>query len=101
MCYGLGLRASEGCILRLGDLNTDRSLLVVRGGKLGKHRLVPYGPRMAGLTGEQSARRTRAGVMDAGCWRPDFDSQTGPLGGAPRPRSNVAGRPARQRSSLA
>ena len=36
LCYGLGLRAGEVCGLHLGDIDTHRSLLVVRGGKFGK-----------------------------------------------------------------
>jgi len=57
LCYGLGLRAGEACGLRLGDVDTDRSLLVVRGGKFGKSRLVPHGPRIAELVGAQVERR--------------------------------------------
>jgi integrase len=53
LCYGLGLRAGEACGLRLSDVDIDRSLLVVRGGKFGKSRLVPHGPRIAGLVAEQ------------------------------------------------
>ena len=65
LCYGLGLRAGEACGLRLGDVDAGRSLLIVRGGKFGKQRLVPHGPRVAALVAEHAARRTRAGVMDA------------------------------------
>jgi len=57
LCYGLGLRAGEACGLRLGDVDADRNLLVVRGGKFGKSRLVPHGPRIAGLVGAQVERR--------------------------------------------
>jgi integrase len=57
LCYGLGLRAGEACGLRLSDIDTDRCLLVVRGGKFGKSRLVPHGPRIAGLVAEQAQRR--------------------------------------------
>jgi integrase len=57
LCYGLGLRAGEVCGLRLGDVDADRSLLVVRGGKFGKSRLVPHGPRMAELVAGQAERR--------------------------------------------
>jgi len=57
LCYGLGLRAGEVCGLRLGDVDTDRSLLVVRGGKFGKTRFVPHGPRIAELIGAQVQRR--------------------------------------------
>ena len=60
LCYGLGLRAGEVCGLRLGDVDVDRSLLVVRGGKFGKSRLVPHGPRIAELVGAQVVRRLAA-----------------------------------------
>lgn len=49
LCYGPGLRASEACSLRLGDVDAGRSLLIVRGGKFDKSRLVPQGPRTAAL----------------------------------------------------
>lgn len=65
LCYGLGLRAGEACSLRLGDIDAGRSLLIVRGGKFGKSRLVPHGPRVAALVSQHVARRARAGVMDA------------------------------------
>ena len=65
LCYGLGLRASEACSLRLGDVDAGRSLLVVRGGKFGKSRLVPHGPRVAALVSQHAARRARAEVIDA------------------------------------
>ena len=60
LCYGLGLRAGEACGLRLGDVDPDRGLLVVRGGKFGKSRLVPHGPRIAALVGAQVERRRAA-----------------------------------------
>ena len=65
LCYGLGLRAGEACGLTLGDIDAGRSLLIVRGGKFGKYRLVPHGPRIAALVSEHAARRARAGVMNA------------------------------------
>jgi integrase len=49
LCYGLGLRAGETCGLRVGDVDIRRQLLVVRGGKFGKSRLVPHGPRIGEL----------------------------------------------------
>jgi integrase len=49
LCYGLGLRAGEACGLRRFDVDADRQLLVVRGGKFGKSRLVPHGPRIGEL----------------------------------------------------
>ena len=71
LCYGLGLRAGEACGLRLADVDVDRALLVVRGGKFGKTRLVPHGPRIGALL--RALRRARAkaaelataGVQDA------------------------------------
>jgi integrase len=57
LCYGLGLRAGEACGLHLGDVDQGRQLLVVRGGKFGKSRLVPHGPRMAQLIARQVQRR--------------------------------------------
>lgn len=57
LCYGLGLRAGEACGLRVGDVDQDRGLLVVRGGKFGKSRLVPHGPRIAELLERQVERR--------------------------------------------
>jgi integrase len=75
LCYGLGLRASEACSLRLGDVDAGRSLLIVRGGKFGKHRLVPHGPRIAALVSEQAACRARAAGMDAQAPLFTFDGQ--------------------------
>jgi integrase len=62
LCYGLGLRAGEACGLRVGDVDTDRRLLVVRGGKFGKSRLVPHGPRMAELLAGHVADRNGGDV---------------------------------------
>lgn len=57
LCYGLGLRAGEACGLKMGDVDFGRSLLVVVGGKFGKSRLVPFGPRVGLLLREQVERR--------------------------------------------
>jgi integrase/recombinase XerD len=65
LCYGLGLRAGEACGLRVGDVDPRRDLLVVRGGKFGKTRLVPHGPRIGELITEQLARRRADGALDA------------------------------------
>lgn len=62
LCYGLGLRAGEACGLRLGDIDTDRQLLIVRGGKFGKSRLVPHGPRIGQLVTQQAGRRRADGA---------------------------------------
>jgi integrase len=57
LCYGLGLRAGEVCGLRIADVELERQLLVVRGGKFGKSRLVPHGPRIGELLAHQLERR--------------------------------------------
>jgi len=49
MLYGLGLRVGEVSRLRCADVDLERNVLVVRGTKFGKSRLVPFGPRMAAL----------------------------------------------------
>jgi integrase len=63
LCYGLGLRAGEACGLLLRDVDTTRDLLIVRGGKFGKSRLVPHGPRIAALIAGQLERRRRDGAL--------------------------------------
>jgi len=64
LCYGLGLRAGEACGLRVGDIDADRQLLVVRGGKFGKSRLVPHGPRIGDLLTRQLERRRVEGAQE-------------------------------------
>lgn len=71
LCYGLGLRAGEACGLRLGDIDNRRQLLEVRGGKFGKSRLVPHGPRIGELLARQGGRR--GGSDDAPLF--SFDSR--------------------------
>jgi site-specific recombinase XerD len=44
--YSLGLRVGEVCRLEVADLDRPRQLLVIRDTKFGKHRLVPFGPRL-------------------------------------------------------
>jgi integrase len=57
LCYGLGLRAGEACGLRIADVDAGRQLLTVRGGKFGKSRLVPHGPRISHVLARQVERR--------------------------------------------
>ena len=75
LCYGLGLRAGEACSLTLGDVDAGRSLLIVHGGKFGKHRLVPHGPRVAALVSNHVARRVGATAIDAQAPLFTFDGQ--------------------------
>ena len=46
VAYGAGLRISEICRLQVTDLDSQQMVLHVRGGKGGKDRLVPIGPRI-------------------------------------------------------
>jgi len=46
--YSLGLRVSELCRIRTGDIDFDNSLLVVRPSKFYKSRLVALGPKYKG-----------------------------------------------------
>ncbi len=66
LCYGLGLRAGEACGLTLGDVDQGRGLLVVRGGKFGKSRLVPHGPRMGELLAEHVRHRRESEKAEDG-----------------------------------
>jgi len=47
--YGLGLRVSEVCRLRVQDVDLERRLLVIRETKFYKSRLVPFGPKLEEL----------------------------------------------------
>lgn len=47
--YGLGLRVSEVCRLRVQDVDFERGLLVIRETKFYKSRLVPFGPKLETL----------------------------------------------------
>src|SRR5262249_22446946 len=70
-----GLRAGEACSMRLGDVDAGRSLLIVRGGKVGNSRLVPHGPPIAALVSEHVARRACAAEVDAQAPLFTFDGQ--------------------------
>ncbi len=62
LCYGLGLRAGEACGLRLSDVDIDRSLLVVRGGKFGNYAEGAVMPSLVTvlLAGGTAARESSA-----------------------------------------
>lgn len=52
LLYGLGLRVGEVARLRVGDIDLDRQLLLIRDTKFSKSRLVPFGTRMGSLLRE-------------------------------------------------
>lgn len=58
LCYGLGLRVGEACGLRLKDIDASQQLLIVHGGKFGKSRLVPFGPRIGEMLNLHLTLRT-------------------------------------------
>jgi len=98
LCYGLGLRAGEASGLRLGDVDVERRLLVVVGGKFGKSRLVPHGPRIAELVDKQVERRRAAGARDPDSavhlrWSPLHQSLHGQSGLPPADDHSCAARP--------
>jgi integrase len=64
LCYGLGPRVGEASALRVGDVDRTRSLLVVKRGKFGKSRLVPHGPRIGELVGQQLQHRSDGVRLD-------------------------------------
>lgn len=62
--YGLGLRVGEVARLTVADIDLARNLLVIRGTKFGKSRLVPFGPQMAArLTAYLEVRRQPSAVL--------------------------------------
>jgi site-specific recombinase XerD len=64
LLYGLGLRVGEVARLRLGDVDRERQLLVIRMTKFSKSRLVPFGPRIAALLGQYlEAQAQRRGPL--------------------------------------
>lgn len=52
LLYGLGLRVGEVSRLRRADVDLDRHVLVIRGTKFGKSRLVPFGPKLGIVLGQ-------------------------------------------------
>ena len=64
LLYGLGLRVGEVARLRLGDVDEERQLLVIRLTKFSKSRLVPFGPRLGALLRQYlEARKQRLGSL--------------------------------------
>ena len=64
--YGLGLRVGEVSRLRLGDLDFDRDVLLIRDSKFGKSRQVPFGPRLGAVLRAYLAGRPRDRGTDPG-----------------------------------
>ena len=55
--YGLGLRVSEACRLRIKDVDFKQRLLVIRETKFYKSRLVPFGPKLDALLADHLRRK--------------------------------------------
>lgn len=60
LLYGLGLRVGEVSRLQLGDVDLDRDVLLIRNGKFGKTRWVPFGPRLGAVVRAYLVGRPRA-----------------------------------------
>lgn len=56
--FGLGLRVSEACRLRVEDIDFKQRLLIIRETKFYKNRLVPFGPKLETLVKEHLRLRT-------------------------------------------
>lgn len=75
--YASGLRISEACRLQVGDINRQRDVIHVRGGKGKRDRFVPLGPALLGLLCHywKTARPTGPLLFPAsgasGCVTPD------------------------------
>ena len=65
LLYGLGLRVGEVSRLRIGDVDLDRDLLLIRDSKFGKSRHVPFGPRLGAVLRAYLAGRPRDRGTDA------------------------------------
>jgi site-specific recombinase XerD len=64
LLYGLGLRVGEVARLTGDDVDLGRGLLVIRGTKFAKSRLVPFGPRMAArLTAYLELKESQSGAL--------------------------------------
>jgi integron integrase len=64
LLYGCGLRVSEGCALRVKDVEVERRRLVVRGGKGGKDRSLMLPERCVDAVGRQMGEVRRVWVSD-------------------------------------
>lgn len=68
LLYGLGLRVGEVSRLCRKDVDLNTQLLVIRQGKFGKDRLVPFGPRMAQtITAFLEREESRHGPISPDC----------------------------------
>lgn len=64
LLYGCGLRVSEGCALRVKDVEVDRRRVMVRGGKGGKDRSLMLPERCVDAVQRQLGRARRVWEQD-------------------------------------
>ena len=70
--HGLGLRVGEACRLKIGDVDLDRKLLVIRQTKFYKSRLVPFGPKLGALLARHLRQRQVAFIRTPSGEQPLF-----------------------------
>jgi len=58
LLYGAGLRVSELCNLKIGDVDLDRGIITVRGGKGAKDRVIPIPASLADMIRDYIASRS-------------------------------------------
>jgi integrase/recombinase XerD len=76
LLYGTGMRISEVLYLQLHDVDLAEQLVTVRDTKFFKTRLVPIGPRLAGVLTEYVSHRRQL-PLTAGEASPFFATRTG------------------------
>lgn len=71
LLYGAGLRLSEALKLEDADVDVKDALLQVRCSKFFKSRLVPVGPKLAGVLADYARQRPAVGVSHRRFFRSD------------------------------
>jgi integrase/recombinase XerD len=74
LLYGAGLRISEALKLETGDVDLPASVLCVRQSKFFKTRLVPIGPKLAGVLRDYAQRRPGRNEADGCFFRTNRDT---------------------------
>ncbi|MHB0975343.1 MAG: integron integrase [Thiobacillus sp.] len=73
LLYGTGMRLMEAMRLRIKDIDFDSSIIVVRGGKGDKDRVVPLPTRLIQPLRDQIAARLKLHHIDQACGKVDVE----------------------------